>query len=1203
MKRNSLFKRFAVGIMALSLVIPAVPASAESSYDPRTESGNHGIYIDTTYIKTMDIINDDIVVEGSRNSETIKTKRNVKFQLDANIDVIWSIDSTPVANDSATKGAVYDYYGSFTLNKYSGEVVIPSNATYGQYIIKATPENVTEGANEVKTITIKVDEKNAKASKVMLDEEKIEAEYAPRLLVEEDSNGKQKLISTGYIQGATLYTKVIPEYICDNIVTHINKSGDSNAHYKYTENNLFETVKATTGELGTSTFKIGDDEFDSYSVEVKKEDFNFDLVTDAKIKTDNSFSFTPDRNVTLEVDENGDTALKTTGLTAAAARDYIIKEAGSNAQDKTAIKWSLFYGEKETAEPPEELDDGSTQYVITGDKTVTSGGNTEIEHPEIATITISKDNRSINVVTTAEKEAEVKTVTLKAEILRLGETDKVPLNFVFKFTKASPVINDIKLNFDDAYTMGKTYNVYNETINDDPTPVYYFETGTKLDLPALTTANEKGVVSFEKAKANGFTNDNTNAYVINYNIKDITEKEIKNFKNDSIKAGGRTLDKEEAKDFELEGTGYIKVDMHIIKPDEGMNQEHVTYYIRTVSSSDNLKQGLYITKKGTTPYQIYNGEVVHIRKGEAIVPKMASKAPTAKDPYLKYSFEPDNSSALAVQDANNNYRISGVESGKVFVTVSGVVDTEDVTGFWLYINEDDYDKVSVAISFDDAINLNMASKAGSTGADNYIINGAQKDIPIKLVTGNNASESTGIPKVTWSLDTNDNSVASIDSTSGKLTTYKSTSSNTSITIKAINTKTNEVCATAKFTIASVGVTSISKIGEKKDANADGVVKGVVDNSGTINVDDEFTIVPISYLPLNATDIQSGVTWRVDNTDVASVNETSGLVKGLTPGEANITAILTVGGNSQDVATFKLTVKEKDIEVEDIDVESTLEIRGIGSDASKKIVAKVIPENAKNQTLTFVSEDENIAKVDGTTGMVTGVSVGKTTVTVKAANGVSKVVTVNVLGVNDNPITEGEANLKDATDKINAIGTVTADDASKARIDAARAAYNKLTEDQKNSLGVSMLNTLTTAESTYATAKKAADDKAAADKAAADKAAAEKAAAEAAAAKAAAEEAAAKNIAATKISLAKNNKSKKILVKVKAISGASGYQVRYSLKKNMKSSKTKNITKTSVTLSKLKKGKTYYIQARSVATYNGTKYYSKWSAKKKVKVKK
>ena len=235
--------------------------------------------------------------------------------------------------------------------------------------------------------------------------------------------------------------------------------------------------------------------------------------------------------------------------------------------------------------------------------------------------------------------------------------------------------------------------------------------------------------------------------------------------------------------------------------------------------------------------------------------------------------------------------------------------------------------------------------------------------------------------------------------------------------------------------------------------------------------------------------------------------------------------------------------------------------------------------------------------------------------------------------------------------INAIGDVTAaDDATKAKIDAAKAAYEALGDAEKAKVDPAVVAKLNVAQATYDTAKAAAD-KAAADKAAADKTAADAATAalnalpaatavvttdeagitaaraaydkltaeqkalvsadvlkkltdaEAALTQAKAAETAAMNIGKTKIKSAKNSKSKKIVVKLNAVSGASGYQVKYSLKKSMKSAKTKNITKNSVTLTKLKKGKTYYIMARTVSTYNNKKYYSKWTAAKKVKVKK
>ena len=64
----------------------------------------------------------------------------------------------------------------------------------------------------------------------------------------------------------------------------------------------------------------------------------------------------------------------------------------------------------------------------------------------------------------------------------------------------------------------------------------------------------------------------------------------------------------------------------------------------------------------------------------------------------------------------------------------------------------------------------------------------------------------------------------------------------------------------------------------------------------------------------------------------------------------------------------------------------------------------------------------------------------------------------------------------------------------------------------------------------------------------------------------------------------------------------GYQIRYSLKSSMKSSKTVTITKNSVTskrISKLKTKKKYYVQIRSYKSVNKVRYYSSWSSTKKV----
>lgn len=89
----------------------------------------------------------------------------------------------------------------------------------------------------------------------------------------------------------------------------------------------------------------------------------------------------------------------------------------------------------------------------------------------------------------------------------------------------------------------------------------------------------------------------------------------------------------------------------------------------------------------------------------------------------------------------------------------------------------------------------------------------------------------------------------------------------------------------------------------------------------------------------------------------------------------------------------------------------------------------------------------------------------------------------------------------------------------------------------------------------------------------------------------------KNPKGTKIAKVKVG-SKKLVVKVKAQKvKTNGYQIRYSLKKNMKGSKTITLTRntrTSATIKKLKGRKTYYIQVRTYRNIGKKKYYSTWS---------
>lgn len=71
----------------------------------------------------------------------------------------------------------------------------------------------------------------------------------------------------------------------------------------------------------------------------------------------------------------------------------------------------------------------------------------------------------------------------------------------------------------------------------------------------------------------------------------------------------------------------------------------------------------------------------------------------------------------------------------------------------------------------------------------------------------------------------------------------------------------------------------------------------------------------------------------------------------------------------------------------------------------------------------------------------------------------------------------------------------------------------------------------------------------------------------------------------------------------ATSRITGYQIRYSLKKNMSGAKTvkvKGYAKTSKKITKLKAKKKYYVQIRTYKTIGKKTYYSTWSKKKVIK---
>ena len=84
---------------------------------------------------------------------------------------------------------------------------------------------------------------------------------------------------------------------------------------------------------------------------------------------------------------------------------------------------------------------------------------------------------------------------------------------------------------------------------------------------------------------------------------------------------------------------------------------------------------------------------------------------------------------------------------------------------------------------------------------------------------------------------------------------------------------------------------------------------------------------------------------------------------------------------------------------------------------------------------------------------------------------------------------------------------------------------------------------------------------------------------------------------------KNIKGKRLKVSWKKKKGSYTYEVQYSVKKNFKKSKTVAVTTNKILLKNLKSHKKYYVRVRSVKEVDGVKVYGKWSAKRKIVIKK
>lgn len=117
-----------------------------------------------------------------------------------------------------------------------------------------------------------------------------------------------------------------------------------------------------------------------------------------------------------------------------------------------------------------------------------------------------------------------------------------------------------------------------------------------------------------------------------------------------------------------------------------------------------------------------------------------------------------------------------------------------------------------------------------------------------------------------------------------------------------------------------------------------------------------------------------VAWSSDNDEIATVKK-DGTVTAVSKGETTITA--TAEGKT-DTATVNVTQPVEGVAVSPKTV--TLEV-----DETKQLTETISPSDASDKSVTYSSNDDEIATVDSS-GLVTAVSEGEATITVTTTDG-------------------------------------------------------------------------------------------------------------------------------------------------------------------------------------------------------------------------
>ena len=554
---------------------------------------------------------------------------------------------------------------------------------------------------------------------------------------------------------------------------------------------------------------------------------------------------------------------------------------------------------------------------------------------------IATDKFGLNILTD-EKKVEVESITLNQNNIDIsvGET--------------TTILVELKPNGSKANIVWESSNTDVATVSDGKVKAVHSGTATitakvnnEVKAQCLIVVNDNLSENNNKNTKKDSTNNN------NENNKKDNDNKKQNNKNNTNNTNTNSIINPKS----------ISLDKNTlsIKIDETAN------LFATIKPNNVSDDTVIWTSSDSSIVSVKNGEIKGLKVGKATI--TATTTNKLKSSCI-VTVNPINIKSIEFKSNEESILVGGK------TTLALLINPENATNKTITWTSSDKSIATVNNGIVTGIklgNVTITAKVGDKTAK-ATVHVISKEIPIQSISITPNGTSTVLNKpinltavitpsnatnknVVWS--SSDTTIATVDN-NGLVNPKKIGSVN-------ITAKVGSKSATVKVTVNPIKVTGVSL-----DKTSLSILVG---SSSTLTA---------TVSPSNATN--KGVTWKSSNTSIATVDQ-NGKVTAKTNGTAVIT-VTTKDGNYSKSAT----VTVNSIAATSITLNKTSLTLTEGS--SGTLVATILPSNATNKTVTWITSDATIVTVS-TTGVVTAKKPGTATITAKTNNGKTASCTVKV----------------------------------------------------------------------------------------------------------------------------------------------------------------------------------------------------------------